>query len=195
MRTIATLLIVLLASFASPRADAGILFEALDRPDLNVAFVTNTYTASSNEFSSTGFAMSVETENGLQPIPISNFVLNALVDDTGLLGNSTFSVTTIAGNVTLLKGTLTDVEFDGSHLQFLADVDEIDSTFVAFGFGSEVGIQLNSVGGANFLGDFSAAAGTADIGRPVPEPSTFLMFAAVAIPGILSVKRKKRSSA
>ncbi|MCG8648474.1 MAG: PEP-CTERM sorting domain-containing protein, partial [Pirellulales bacterium] len=105
-------------------------------------------------------------------------------------------------NVTLVKGSLTDIELEvlggggGVNFQFLADVDENHPSVPSFG--AIAGIKVNSLqSGFDFMSPnpYASAGSTADIGRPVPEPATLAAFACTLGLGCTGLRRRRRKQA
>ncbi len=168
-------------------------------PDISATSVIATYNASSQKLSLRGSAVSLkDSDNVLHNIFKGNnsnkagsFSLDAFIDSSGAFQSGSFEIkgtlTKSSSAVTLLKGTLTEANtsvFSQGQLEFLATADPTSS--LAHLFSSNVGgtgIKLANLNGGSFasftplVGFFST--GTADIGRPVPEPASLSIFASL----------------
>lgn len=103
-------------------------------------------------------------------------------------------------DVSLLSGTLTDLNAavmgSGTRLQFTAG--SLSGEFASI-FGDEVVLTTNEFAGpmslASLLTQFqlSGGSGSADIGRPVPEPSSALVWGSVIAIGCVRRRRNRRT--
>ncbi|QEG42467.1 hypothetical protein [Roseimaritima ulvae] len=141
------------------------------------------------------------------PIPAGAaglFRLDAFFDAGGNFTGGTFLIegahSPADSRVTLLKGTITEMDdaaFNSSgNLEFLGTSTIRDDSLADFGpVGSLVGIKFNSGASANtfsWIADFSTMFGTADVGRPVPEPASLTAFASVLAIGCCGTARRRR---
>ncbi|MCS7466783.1 hypothetical protein NZK35_09025 [Stieleria sp. ICT_E10.1] len=110
------------------------------------------------------------------------FTLEATIDENGILGAGMFSINGVQEDdslvtVPLLTGTLTKVEYDFNgpgRIEFLANSLNGELQPV---FGSEVVIAMNKFTDAvSFATSFFAMGAEADIGRPVPEPTSAIAW-------------------
>ncbi|MEM8668682.1 MAG: PEP-CTERM sorting domain-containing protein [Planctomycetota bacterium] len=113
-------------------------------------------------------------------------VVNEFVVRGSLVSNS-------EGTMTLLKGTITEARTaafgTGGVIDLVATVTENNT---GEPFGKTVRITAQNLGiGNSFLNDFSISSGQANIGRPVPEPTSLACFGVFACG--LAVRRKLRS--
>ena len=123
------------------------------------------------------------------PMGFVNFTLDAVITPSGVLqSGGTFEVTgtTSTGpgtspSIPLLKGTLTEINASmlssQGTLEFKAVLDSSNSQFSSV-FGSEVVLNITGLGaGIDFSATyFTTSSATADIGRPVPEPSAAVIW-------------------
>ncbi len=148
------------------------------------------------------------------PIGVANmmsgqFLITMNVDSTGnLIGTGSFEVrgalkpaTGFSPNVSLLAGTITDLDAslfnnsDGNYGRLFLAATPVSGAFVDDGtFNSDV---LIKIGGLDKTLDFSASFLThmnasADVGRPVPEPTTFAIWA-IGCSGLVVVRRRRRA--
>ncbi len=139
----------------------------------------------------------------LQPGTAALFRLDAAVDSSGNLsgGNLIIHGARSSGDerVTLLKATLTQIDtsaFNSSgHLEFLANVTQ---THVSMpDFGSVVGVKINSLNsGLSFGQTFTSInMASANIGRPVPEPSSIFAMGATLLVGVCAIRKRKKAAA
>ncbi|MEL6108269.1 MAG: PEP-CTERM sorting domain-containing protein [Planctomycetota bacterium] len=130
----------------------------------------------------------------------ATFEMTADIDESGDLLGGSFEIfgddpfdDAVSGDtsVSLLSGSFTDVRGaleTAGVLEF--EADSIGGAFANL-FGSEVVIKIGGLStGNSFLHDFFVAGfGSANVGRPVPEPSTFAVWCIGA--GALLVRRRR----
>ena len=146
------------------------------------------------------------TESGTQTLSLGSagfgpavFSMNANVDENGNVSGGTFSIvgddpyTAPNTTVSLLSGTFTHLREALTN----AGILEFDATMIggAFAsiFGPEVVIKIGSLGvGNTFLDDFFILSqGSLNVGKPVPEPTTFVAWGIGA--ASLLFRRRRRS--
>lgn len=142
------------------------------------------------------------------------FRVNATVDSSGNMSEGTFVVEGVLreasdntpvteSKVQLLKGSLTRIDMllaGAGKLEFLAKVDaRHDSMASAYDVDDVVGIMFDAgaANGFSFLTDFmrNGMQGVADIGRPVPEPTSVGLFASMLVLGVAGLRKKRRACA
>ncbi|MEO1526305.1 MAG: PEP-CTERM sorting domain-containing protein [Planctomycetota bacterium] len=126
------------------------------------------------------------------------FTMTADIDESGDLLGGSFDImgddpfVSPDATVSLLNGTFTNVQgalTTAGILEF--EASSIGGAFAGL-FGSEVVIKIGGLStGNSFLNDFFLAGlGTANVGRPVPEPTTFAMWGLGM--GALVLRRRRR---
>ena len=204
-----TVIAIFLMVFASTRLDAGVLL-----PDISVGPINGMYD-NNGQLQLMGAATPLLTENGTEDIFFNvggasvpgMFSLAASVDSNGLSSGNfsiqgTFDATagTLGSpndpNVVLLSGTLTEVRtaaFSSGKLSFVSD-QNIGGTLAPL-FGDEVVINLDTGGQFNSFTVMMFTGGSADVGKPVPEPGSAMMWAMLALAPFVVRKRKTSKTA
>ena len=198
---------------ASSTAKAGLM----PTPDIFVTFGAD-YDATDDRFvvgPGDGAALRLKTDANPSPGFIifggteltslfGQFTLEVSIDENGEVFTSSdpnqkneFEVrgtlTAMGGQtITLLKGTITEAKTEafqtGGVIDFVATVTENGT---GEPFGKLVRITAQNLGiGNSFMNDFTITSGQADIGRPVPEPTSIACFGLLAC-GV-AVRRKRR---
>lgn len=163
-------------------------------PDIKVGVIEVRYVngGSGNNFSALGYA---ESFNGDTSLFGSNsyFDLYAIISSAGVLGGGTLSIYEFGTTTTYLTGNLTNVDFTTNNpvLNFL---------FTPTGgsyqtdYGSLGGIILGNSGfnlaSSGFDSNFGTLSANADVGTPVPEPSSVCLLLLGAV-GLFFVRRRK----
>ena len=207
---------LLLMVVPSGAASAGIISEILS-PDIAVAFLKAKYDDSSDLLELDGFAVTLENPGGiLQNIfaglnsnSAGTFSLDATIDESGEFTSGDYEIRGVLNQadapVTLLKGTLTEAytaafESNGQ-LEFRATADSGTLSNLFDDLPRGIGIRVHNVRGFSFAGSFQNFGGfnydylsaSADIGRPVPEPSSVAAFSCVFVMGCVGIRRRKKN--
>lgn len=211
-------LVVLLVTGAS--VEAGVMLPAPDINVMPLSVVYNASATPINlgggisvaqyEFFAMGAANTLEfPESTLQDLWAGNgttmrakFTMNAIIDSAGNLSSGSFSVvgsTAQSGpTISLLSGTLTDLQHaaftSAGVLEFSGNVDTNPNPGQGFYdiFGSEVVLSFGSLGAGNsFAATFMVnGSSSADIGRPVPEPASAVVW--IAGLSAIGLRRRRR---
>lgn len=187
-------------------ATAGVMLPA---PDIWVSSANVMYNGVSDQFLVMGNAATLEyPESTVQNLYYGNgmnvaarMTLNATIDENGDLAGGTFNIVgstmKVGPTVSLLSGTLTDLQeaafTSAGKLEFSAVVASNPNPGQGFYdiFGPEVVLSFGNLGAGNsFTSSFMVAGfATADVGRPVPEPASFALWA-VGAP-LLTLRRRR----
>ena len=207
-RAIAFAACLLAGIVTSPVKSAPLGLTLQDSPQASSGFINVSYSASTDEFLASGFALSLFDQGFWIPIipdAIDSFTISATIDEFGTAGAGGLSITgSILGlGPTLLTGTLTDFGFldgGGDLFEFLFTVDDgvLGIPGLFGGPGSVFGVVLDA-NGSNFTGDFGTdfsntfrrgnkGPGVA-LTAPIPEPTTL----ALLLTGALVWRNRRRA--
>ena len=155
-----------LAGIVASTAKATPLGVALeDSPSVSSAFIEVAYSASTDEFRASGFALSLVDQGLWTPIfpePFGSFNISATVDEFGTASSGSLSITgsVLGFGPTLLTGTLRDFGFldvGGDLFEFIFTIDDgaLGTPELFGGPGSVIGVILDA-NGSDFNGSFTS---------------------------------------
>jgi hypothetical protein len=179
-------------------------FDLQANPDIGSGFITNNYNSTSNTFTASGFALTIDG-NDFDTSGV--FSITATIDEAGnasmgsLLIDGVVGAAGVGANM-LLEGSLVDFGFptlpaayNTGPFQFLFQVTGGDLAGDFGGVGSVIGVRLTQNIGfdGDFLDDFTggglAQPSVSDTAPLVPGPSA---LAALIAAGLLGGRKRRR---
>jgi hypothetical protein len=162
--------LLVLLSFRGAQA-APLNLTLLPSPDITVIMAPIIYTALTDTFTADGMAIS-----SVPPVvPVTTPVeIDATIDSTGSLVGGTLSIGLLGS---FLTGNLTAFGFTDNVTDVFEFLFNVTGGSLAPLYGPTGGVVL--VGSTSFAGSFTTnfgGTGLADIGTPIPEPSTLLLL-------------------
>ena len=193
------------ALLVAPAQGAPLFLDLFDFPDIASGFIDVTYTANTDTFLASGFALEIDDDGVGPAIPVQNgtFDLTATIDDAGSLGPG--GTLAIGGTVpslgfnsgTLLLGDLTAFGFPiggGDPLEFGFDVTGGDAAGLYSTRSGRGGVILSFTGfGGLFTQDFdnlisgNAGTGTAVVNVEEEVPLPGALHAGLMVLGLLGL--------